>query len=129
MANTRILLFGGVYLVPGNLKHAGPLMVEVCDEFEPELMRNDYVKKAPFDTVSLILRFGESDQFDPEIGNVDKRYGELPVTIVFDFARLKGMERPMLREEFRTAALEVLCDIAANFDLPFEFLDGMRVQA
>jgi len=129
MTNKRILLIGGVYRVPGNLKCAGPLMAEVCDEFEPELSRNDYVKNAPFDTVSLIFRFGEGDEFDPEIGKIDKRHSELPVAIAFSLARLKGMDRAKLRDEFRMATLEVLCDVAANFDLPFEFLDRMRAPA
>jgi len=117
---------GGAFRVPGNLKNAGPLMVEICDEFEPELSRNGYVKNAPFDTVSLIFRFGEADEFNPEIGKVDKRHDELPVAIAFNLARLKAMDRATLRAEFRRATLEVLCDVAANFDLPFEFLDKMR---
>lgn len=129
MKNKRTLLVGGVYLIPGRLKHASPLMVEICDEFDPELLQHEYVKDAPFDTVSLIFRFGEEDVFDPDIGDINNRHSELPVAIMFNLERLKDLDRSLLREEFRTATLEVLCDVAANFDLPFEFLDRMRAQA
>ena len=67
MKKKRTLLIGGVFLIPGRLKLASPLMVEICDEFEPELLQHEYVRDAPFDTVSLILRFGEEDVFDPDI--------------------------------------------------------------
>lgn len=129
MDEKRRLLIGGVYQKPGRLKPASPLMVEICDEFEPHLRENKYVDSAPFETVSLIYRFGEEDAFDPEIGNVNKTHSELPVAITFDLERLKGMDRQQLRDEFRLATIEVLCDVAANYDLPFEFLDEMRVKA
>ncbi len=129
MDGKRKLLIGGVYQQPGRLKLASPLMVEICDEFEPQLREHRYLDSAPFETVSLIYRFGELDAFDPEIGNVNKTHSELPVAITFDVERLKGMDRQQLRDEFRLATIEVLCDVAANYDLPYEFLDAMRVQA
>ena len=129
MAEKRRLLIGGVYQQPGRLKFANPLMVEICDEFEPHLRDHKYLESAPFSTVSLIYRFGGEDAFDPEIGNVSKAHSELPVAITFNIQRLKEMDRQQLRDEFRLATIEVLCDVAANYELPFDFLDEMRVQA
>jgi hypothetical protein len=31
-----------------------------------------------------------------------------------------------LQQAFRKLLIEVLCDVAANFDLPYAFLDAMR---
>jgi hypothetical protein len=129
MDEKRRLLIGGVYQKTGRLKLASPLMVEICDEFEPFLKDNGYLSTAPFETVSLIYRFGEADIFDPDISNVNKAHSELPVAIAFNLERLKPMDRQQLRDEFRTATIEVLCDVAANFDLPYEFLDEMRASA
>lgn len=127
MPSKRILLIGGVQLLPGRLRNAGPSMAGVCDELEPQLRNHGYIANAPFETVSLIFRFGSQDRFDPVIGAIDKRHHELPVAITFDLKRLVPLHRQELQSEFRRATIEVLCDVAANFDLPFEFLDVMRV--
>ena len=129
MGDKRQLLIGGVYQQPGKLRLAGPLMLEICNELEPQLQRNNYVDPAPFKVVSLIFRFGKEDCFDPEIGKINKAHDELPVAITFDVGRLKTMGREKLLHEFRLATIEVLCDVAANYDLPYAFLDEMRLQA
>lgn len=129
MSDKRQLLIGGVYQQPGRVKSVGPLMVEICNELEPHLQRNKYVDLAPFEVVSLIFRFGKEDSFEPEIGSISKAHNELPVAITFDVERLKTLDLQNLRNEFRLATIDVLCDIAANYDLPYEFLDNMRIQA
>jgi hypothetical protein len=50
----------------------------------------------------------------------------LPVTIQLDFKRLQSLDRDQLTDQFRLAMIEVLCDVAANFDLPCRFLDDLR---
>jgi len=127
MSAKRVLLIGGVYQLPGRLKDVGAAMVDVCDELEPQLRQNRFVSDAAFKTVSLIFRFGPADVLNPEIGRIDTRHAELPVAIQFDLKRLKRLDREAMKNEFRTATLDVLCDVAANFDLPFQFLDAMRL--
>lgn len=122
----RALLIGGVAAVKGRVLHSGPAMVAVCNEFEPILQANGFLTGAPFDSVSMIFRFGESENWDPEIGRINKRHRELPVSIWFSMEELSGMDLSSLTEKFRIATIETLCDVAANFDLPFEFLDEMR---
>jgi hypothetical protein len=72
------------------------------------------------------LRYGEQDNLNPEIGQIEARGSVLPVAVELKASRLQSMDAVSLAEEFRTVMIEVLCDVAANFDLPFEFLDAMR---
>jgi Immunity protein 39 len=125
-ATKRALLIGGVSTVKGRIKLAGPSIVAVCDEFEPILQAEGYLANAPFDTVSLVFRFGEAEDLDPEIDKINKRHNELPVAISFSMEELSAMDQVNLTEKFRASVIEVLCDVAANFDLPYEFLDQMR---
>jgi hypothetical protein len=126
MNDKRRLLIGGVYSVPGNLRFAGQKMEEVCNDFEPHLVKNGFLASAPFTTISLIFRLGDVDNFDPEIGRIDRKHSELPVAISIDVRRLKKMAPSELKIEFARLTLEVLCDIAANYDLPYQFLDVLR---
>jgi hypothetical protein len=36
------------------------------------------------------------------------------------------MSEDDLRRAFRLVFIEVMCDVAANYDLPYEFLDALR---
>jgi hypothetical protein len=49
MVNERILLIGGVALVRGRVRDAGPVMVEICKGLEPLLRESGYVYSAPFE--------------------------------------------------------------------------------
>lgn len=126
MQNKRNLPIGGVGLIPGTLKNAGPCLSAVCDELEPHLERNEFLANAPFKTVSLIFRFGSRDNLDTQIKPINSRFNELPAAIEFDLYRLKQLQMHELLCEFRQTAIEALIDISANLDLPFEFLNKMQ---
>ena len=126
MAEVRNLVVGAVSLVKCRIKNDGQAALAARNEIEPALEAHGYLKGAPFRTVSLIVRYGERDNLNPEIGEVDGRRSMLPVAVELSARRLEKLDVEALTEEFRTAMIEVLCDVAANFDLPFEFLDAMR---
>lgn len=126
MSEVRNLVVGAVALVKCRLKGDGQAALRARNELEPALQKNGFLDTAPFQTISLILRYGERDNLNPEIGDVDVRRGVLPVAVELDAKRLQGVDKEALAEEFRTVMIEVLCDVAANFDLPFQFLDAMR---
>jgi hypothetical protein len=129
MAEIRNLVVSAVSLVKCRINNDGQAALAARNEIELALEGNGYLKSAPFRTVSLILRYGERDNLDPDIGEVDKRRSVLPVAVELKASRLQAMDTATLTEEFRTVMIEVLCDVAANFDLPFEFLDAMRRKA
>ncbi len=118
MVNERILLIGGVGLVRGRVRDAGPVMVEICNELEPLLRESGYSDSAPFKTVSLILRFGAQSKLDPEYGALDRRHSELPVSVELEMGKLRRMGREDVKREFLLATLSVLVDVAQRYGLP-----------
>lgn len=126
MSHDKSLLVGSVALVRGKIKHEGQALLAARNELELHLQEHRYLHGAPFRTVSLIIRLGEGQDLDPEFGNIDRKNSELPVAIQLDFKRLQSLDREQLTSAFRLAMIEVLCDVAANFDLPCEFLDELR---
>ncbi len=126
MTEARNLVVGAVSLIKCRIKNDGQAALAARNEIEPALETNGYLKSAPFRTVSLIFRYGERDNLNPEIGEVEVRRSMLPVAVELSARRLEKLDAAALKEEFRAVMIEVLCDVAANFDLPFEFLDAMR---
>jgi hypothetical protein len=126
IASHRNLLVGAVALTKGRLPGSGQAILAARNSIEQALVQHKFLAGAPFRTVSLILRYGDKDDLNPEFGALDTRNQELPVAVEMSLARLKTLSPSQLEREFRAAIIEVLCDVAANYDLPFEFLDAMR---
>jgi hypothetical protein len=122
----RCLLVGGVARIKGRLRSGGKALLAARNSLEGSLRENEFLKSAPFKTVSLIIRCGDRDDLNPDFGVIDKRTLELPIAIELDLKRLQMLTDGQIVEEFRLAMIEVLCDVAANFDLPYEFLDKFR---
>lgn len=127
--NIRNLLVGGVSLVKCKVRRYGPAILAARNKIEIALEQNSYLAVAPFRTVSLILRFGTYNNPTPEIGEIDAQRRMLPVAVELDASHLAMIDSEALEQHFYVVMIEVLCDVAANFDLPFEFLDAMRLPA
>lgn len=126
------LLIAAVGEVPRfRLKGASSLILSVRNEIEEHLVANSYLCSAPFKTISLVFRYGTKEDLEPNDYKIYKQHSELQVSIEFDSRQLRVLEdKPeKLREKFKLAVIDVLCDVAANFDLPFGFLDEMRGKA
>jgi hypothetical protein len=127
LAQRRQLLVGAVGLIKRfRLKDGGRIILEVRNELEDELTSHEYLKHAPFRTVSLIFHYGTKDDLEPSPYSIEARTESLNVAVEFDAARLRTLSPSQLKAEFRTAMIEVLCDVAANYDLPYQFLDELR---
>jgi hypothetical protein len=122
MCEKRILLLGGVSLVKGRVKEAGVAMREICDDLEPLLREEDFVERAPFETVSLIIRFGERESLDPVYDRIDRRHNELPVSIEMKLDSLRLANKEAVKGIFLDAVIKVLLDVAKQYDLPKERL-------
>jgi Immunity protein 39 len=122
----RALLVGAVSLMGRRLKLGGQAGLIARNEIEPELIKHGYLREASFKTISLILRYGDKDNLNPEIGVLDANNSELPVTVMLDMKKLESLDLDALVAKLRSVMLEVLCDVAANFDLPHKFLDDMH---
>ncbi len=128
----KSLLIAAVGEVPRfRLNGASALILSVRNEIEEQLVANSYLCSAPFKTVSLVFRYGIKEDLKPDDFKIYKKHSELQTSIEFDSRKLKALEEEPeeLRRKFKLAVIGVLCDVAANFGLPFEFLDEMRGKA
>lgn len=128
MSEQRILLIGGVSLVKGRVREAGLVMQEICNELEPLLKEISFVDNAPFKTVSMIIRFGENTNLNPEYEPINKRHSELPVAIELELASLRTASKEVVKDAFVKATIDVLADVARKYNLPAEPLEAIRQQ-
>lgn len=127
VVDRRNLLVGAVGLILRfKLKGEGPLILEARNEIEVELVRNSFLASAPFKTVSLIFRYGYQDQWEPDGYEINNATQVLNVAIEFNGEQLLQLTPEEIKAKFRLAMIDVLCDVAANYNLPYEFLDRLR---
>jgi hypothetical protein len=65
MTHNRKLVIGGAALVKARLKNTGPAMVSICDELEKVLAASEFFANAPFGWISMIIRYGLKNEFEP----------------------------------------------------------------
>lgn len=127
------LLIGAVGLVPRfRLKEGGRMLLLIRNELEAHLERNQFLRSAPFKTVSLILCYGGYDEWEPRGKyKIDRSHNELHVAVQLEASRLRTLEADpdALFRTLRSAVIEVLQDVAANYALPYEFLDEVLAGA
>ncbi len=126
MKNRRQLLIGAVGLVKGHVRDAGKAMVSICDEFEPYLAKEHFLKGAPFETISIIIQYGTRKEATPEIGKINNRHSELEVAIELPMTEIRRLKHDELQEAFRDATLKTLLAVARKFGLRPQKLDELR---
>jgi hypothetical protein len=112
------VVLGGVGLIKGSIRNAGPAMVEICRELNPYLVNNGYLADAPFDLLNGIIRYGT--KFDPyaEVGPINKRNKELPFAMEVELAPLKLVTKEEVKAEFLKALIPALFAISLEYELP-----------
>ncbi|EHU5194358.1 Imm39 family immunity protein [Vibrio parahaemolyticus] len=103
MSAKRIII-GGVGLVKGRPKNLGGCIQEVCSILEPTLEGSGWSDKAPFHTLSLIIRYGSDDSRAVEFGSINKKYSELNVSITTSLTVLKEADK---RGELQNLVMEL----------------------
>ena len=96
------------------------------DELRAAMVANNFLADAPFKAVSVIVRYGDVEDLNASEFEVDHQNQSLNVTIQLDGRALALLPVQEQANKHKLALIEVLCDVAANFDLPFQFLDDMR---
>jgi len=124
-AEPRTLLVGGSYLSKGRLKLAPAATLAARNDLEVRLTQAGYLSAAPFRTVSLIFRYGEREDLNPEIGEINVAHSELPVAVALNLKELGALSAGALKTKLTRVMADVLIDVAVNFDLPYAFLDDL----
>jgi hypothetical protein len=112
---------GAVALVMGRLKNGGKTSAQV-DSFVEELIReNNLFNNAPFLWVLLIHRLGIKNDLKITFKRINKKYGDLGVSLELDMDILKWADQrnlDLLQDIFMVAALEALIQVAHKYKLP-----------
>ena len=126
----RKLVLGGAGSVPGRLRFSGAAIDEVRDEVERLMLDSAFLQGAPFRWIGLIFRYGTETRLVPEYGKIDKKDGELPITIELEMEKLRRIDRPKLHDElkrtFMLATLDALIHVGKRYSLPTEVLQAKR---
>jgi hypothetical protein len=127
IAQRRPLLVGAVSAIP-RLRLGLPVktIIPARDEIRAAMEANGYLSSAPFKTVSVIFRYADSENLEPDRYEIDPKTECLNLAIEFDGRVLAQLSEQEQAAKFRMALIDVLCDVAANFELPYEFLDELR---
>lgn len=128
MAHNRKLVIGGVALVEGRFKNVGPAIDLVRNELEALIIECDLLARAPFQWIGLIIRLGLKDRWSPEYKKINKKHGDLPVSIEVDMRELGNANVEVLCARFRAATLEALIQIASKYMLPDEALLDAQIR-
>jgi hypothetical protein len=117
------LLLGGVGLVKCRVR-GGPAMVSVVSKLNPVIQSYGWLDSAPFNTVHLILRFGQAKSetfFQP----ISKTNSELPIARELSAVECEAASRAgTLETIFMQQTLRALQDVAERYDLSKEWLQS-----
>ena len=113
----RHILIGGVALIKGRIRNDGMSMVRICDLLEASVA--SWISDAPFDTISLIVRYGEDTTDGVEIGAINTRHSELPVAVQVALSELQSAQSDAdeLDSIFRHHTLRALREVGSRFAL------------
>jgi hypothetical protein len=106
-------------------KQCNELLAQVRDELERIVLETRYLEGVPFSWVTVVLRFGLHDQTDPEFGRIDKKYGDLPLSIELDISPLQGASTEMHRVAYLRATAKALVGAGKKYGRPTELLERL----
>ena len=109
-------------------RHDLAVMGEVRDDLEAVMIESGYLDGAPFEWVTLALRYGLKDEDAPHYQRISKKYGDLPLGIELDTHELIEADRDELKRLFTLATLKALIHAGKKYGLPTWSLEERRDQ-
>lgn len=96
----------------------------IRDEIEAIMIEDGYLVNAPFEWVTISLRYGLKNEDEPHYERINKEYGDLPLAIELDTNELIGCTREEMHEAFGVAVLKSLVHAGRKFKLPSSLLEA-----
>jgi hypothetical protein len=92
------------------------------------LVESGWFPSAPFKYVSLIIRYGDKTDLNPEFQPIIKKHGELPIAVELKMEDIRAVHRvtTTLESLFRQVTLEALLGVAEKYGLPRSPIEGYR---
>ena len=93
-------------------------------DLETLLLSSNYYDIAPFWWVTMIALLGLKNDFEPEYGQINKKYGDLPIEFELDVRDLveAGADANRIYNLYMRAGLSALIHVGTKYDLPVEAL-------
>ncbi len=99
------------------------VMGKVRDDLEREVINSDYLVNAPFEWLTISLRFGLKNEDKPHYQKINKSYGDLPLAIELDAHELRVADESELQVLLTVATLKALIHAGNKYDLPVQVLE------
>jgi Immunity protein 39 len=117
--HNRKLGLSGVSLTKARLnKQSGKALDDTRDEIEKIIIDSEYLEGAPFSWVTIAVRYGLKNDGKPCYQAVNKKYGDLPLSIEVDTHELIDTSLEELKLIFKEAVLKALIHAGKKFERP-----------
>ena len=124
--HNRKLGLSGVSLTKARLnKQSGEALDLTRDEIEKVVIDSNYLDGAPFSWVTIAIRYGLKNDDKPRYQAVNKKHGDLPLSIEVDTHDLINASIEDLKLIFKRAVLKALIHAGRKFDRPTEALEKL----
>lgn len=121
--NRKLGLCGTAMTLERSNRYEFEVMPEIQDELEHIMIKADYLENAPFEWVTVSIRFGLKNEDVPHFGRINEKYGDIPLSIEVDVRETKGLGHEMLKEKLMKAVLKALIATGKKYDLPIDLLE------
>ena len=121
--NRKLGLNGVALTKQRNNRHDTKALTEVRDEIEKVIIDSQYLEGAPFSWVTVAVRYGLKVDDKPSYQAVNKKYGDLPLSIEVDTHELIDASLEELKLIFKRAVLKALVHAGKKFERPTEPLE------
>jgi predicted DNA-binding WGR domain protein len=117
-ATARLLLINGSFPIRGKIRDVGQIMMDVAGELEPRMRDAGFLRDAPFESINLMIRFGEKTDLTVRYERINPRYHDLPVAIQLELEPLRFASREVVHDALLRAAIKALEDVGRKYELP-----------
>lgn len=90
----------------------------INDEIEQIIVENGFLDGAPFSWVTIAILFEEEAGRKTEFGRINRKYGDLPLTVQLDVDEFSGLERDAITRALRFVVIQALIDAGEKYDRP-----------
>lgn len=121
--NRKLGLCGAAMTTTPLPRYTIEVATSVRDEIESMMLDCGYLENAPFDWVTISLRYGLKNEEEPHYEDINKEYGDLPLAIELDSHELAAASREEMRKAFERATLKSLVHAGKRYNLEYSPLD------
>jgi hypothetical protein len=117
--HNRKLVLGSVELQKcRRIRYNLEVINEVRDDVEQLVIDSEFTGSAPFEWVGIIFKHGAKNQAEPEYQKINKRYGDLPITLELNAENLANSDKHALKNIYLIETLKILIHIGTKYELP-----------